>query len=41
MAVDKQPNPYFMLLKRLIDEASAKYFVGQLTSAMVYPNHMI
>ena len=39
MAVNRQPNPYDMLLGRLIDEASQKYFVGQLISATVYPNH--
>src|SRR5690348_13588141 len=28
-----------MLRGRLIDDASANYFVGQLTSATVYPSH--
>jgi len=32
-AVIKHPKPYFMLRNKFIDEASAKYFVGQLTSA--------
>ena len=40
-AVNKQPKPYFMLRKRFMDEASEKYFVGQLISATVYPNQMI
>jgi hypothetical protein len=34
-AVKRHPKPYLMLLTRLIDEASAKYFVGQLISATV------
>jgi hypothetical protein len=34
-AVIKHPKPYVMLLNKLIDEASGKYFVGQLTSAIV------
>jgi hypothetical protein len=28
------PNPYFTLRRKLIDEASSKYFVGQETSPM-------
>ena len=28
MAVPRQPKPYLMLRLRLIEEASAKYFVG-------------
>src|ERR1039457_2060766 len=35
--VHKQPKPYRMLRRRLMEDASAKYFVGQLTSAMVNP----
>jgi len=31
--VPRQPKPYFMLRLKLIEEASAKYLVGQLTSA--------
>lgn len=34
-AVIKHPKPYLMLRNRLIDDASVKYFVGQLTSAIV------
>jgi hypothetical protein len=34
-AVPRQPNPYFTLRRKLIDEASLKYFVGQLISAIV------
>jgi hypothetical protein len=41
MAVSKHPKPYFMLRNKFMDEASAKYFVGQLTSATLYPNHKI
>jgi hypothetical protein len=33
--VRRQPIPYFRLWGKLIDEASGKYLVGQLTSAMV------
>ena len=33
--VDKQPIPYLMLRAKLMDDASAKYLVGQLTSATV------
>jgi len=40
-AVLRHPKPYLILLYKLMDEASAKYFVGQLTSAIVYPNHII
>src|SRR6185312_1100921 len=36
-AVPRQPNPYLMLRRKLIEEASGKYLVGQLTSAMVNP----
>src|SRR5437870_4002779 len=32
--VPRQPKPYLMLRRRLMEEASGKYFVGQLTSAM-------
>ena len=28
------PNPYFMLRLKLMEEASSKYFVGQVTSAI-------
>src|SRR4051812_35763216 len=35
--VGRQPKPYLMLRCRLIEEASAKYLVGQLTSAIVKP----
>jgi ribulose-phosphate 3-epimerase len=31
----RQPKPYLILRLRLMDDASAKYFVGQLTSATV------
>jgi hypothetical protein len=34
-AVHRHPKPYLTLRTRLIDEASGKYFVGQLTSATV------
>src|ERR1041384_2369939 len=36
--VERHPKPYLMLRVRLIDEASMKYFVGQVTSAIVCPN---
>src|SRR5436190_14615704 len=39
--VARQPNPYLMLRRRLIEEASAKYLVGQLTSAIVNPYQKI
>jgi len=39
-AVIKHPKPYFMLRNMLIDEASGKYFVGQLTSAMAGPDDL-
>jgi hypothetical protein len=35
--VARQPKPYVTLRRKLIEEASAKYFVGQLTSPMVNP----
>ena len=35
IAVCRHPIPYFTLLKKLIDDASVKYLVGQLTSATV------
>jgi len=35
----RQPKPYFKLRLKLIDDASAKYFVGQLTSPIVKPCH--
>jgi hypothetical protein len=31
--VPKTPKPYFTLRLKLMEEASVKYFVGQLTSA--------
>src|SRR5258708_2229171 len=34
-ATDRQPRPYLTLRRKLMDEASGKYLVGQLTSAMV------
>ena len=34
-AVPRQPNPYVTLRRKLIDDASSKYLVGQLTSAIV------
>jgi hypothetical protein len=40
MAVSKHPEPSFMLRNKLIDEASAKYFVGQLTSAILFPGFL-
>src|SRR5438309_7001319 len=30
--VERHPNPYRMLRRKLMDDASGKYFVGQLTS---------
>src|SRR5882757_5494189 len=33
----RQPKPYFTLRWKLMEEASLKYFVGQLTSPMVKP----
>lgn len=33
--VERQPKPYLMLRRKLMDEASGKYLVGQLTSPMV------
>ena len=41
IAVETQPSPYRTLRRKLIDEASSKYFVGQLTSAIVYPSQRI
>jgi hypothetical protein len=35
------PRPYWILRLRLIEDASVKYFVGQLTSAIVQPRQMI
>jgi hypothetical protein len=34
-AVAKHPIPYFILREKLMDDASGKYLVGQLTSATV------
>ena len=34
-AVQRHPKPYLMLCQKLIEEASEKYLVGQLTSAIV------
>ena len=34
---DMTPNPYFMLRPKLMDEASSKYLVGQVISAISYP----
>src|ERR1051325_3134867 len=39
--VMRQPKPYLILRRRLIEEASAKYFVGQVTSAMACPCQMM
>jgi len=39
-AVNRHPSAHFMLLKKSIEDASAKYFVGQLISATVYPIQM-
>src|SRR4051812_11454839 len=39
--VDRQPKPYFTLRRKLIDDASLKYLVGQLTSPIVNPCHRI
>src|SRR6266850_8306318 len=33
----RQPKPYFTLRRKLMEEASLKYFVGQLTSPIVKP----
>src|ERR1039458_9604328 len=33
----RQPKPYLRLRRKLIEDASGKYFVGQLTSAIVKP----
>jgi hypothetical protein len=33
----RQPKPYFTLRRKLMLEASLKYFVGQLTSPIVNP----
>ena len=38
---DRQPKPYFTLRLKLIEDASSKYFVGQLTSPIVKPCHKI
>jgi hypothetical protein len=35
--VAKTPRPYFTLLEKLMDEASLKYFVGQLISPIRNP----
>ena len=35
--VPSTPNPYFTLRRKLMDEASSKYFVGQETSPMRKP----
>ena len=40
-AVAKQPKPYLRLRRKLIDEASAKYLVGHVTSAITCPCHRI
>src|ERR1017187_3544261 len=37
----RQPKPYLQLRWKLMDDASLKYFVGQLTSPMVKPCHKI
>jgi hypothetical protein len=34
MEVPKTPNPYLVLLEKLIEDASSKYFVGQVISAI-------
>jgi len=41
IAVYRHPRPYLMLRNKFIDEASEKYFVGQLISATVCPNQII
>jgi len=35
IAVLRQPKPYSTLRRKFIEEASGKYLVGQLTSAIV------
>jgi hypothetical protein len=37
MAVAKTPNPYAVLLEKLMEEASSKYLVGQLISPIRNP----
>ena len=37
----KQPKPYLQLRRKLMEDASLKYFVGQLTSPIVNPCHKI
>src|SRR6185503_13710427 len=39
--VFKQPKPYWTLRRKLIEDPSWKYFVGQVTSAMTYPSQWI
>jgi len=41
MAVSRHPNPYLTLREKLMDDASSKYLVGQLTSAIIKPVHII
>ena len=36
-AVMRQPMPYFTLREKLIEDASAKYFAGQVISATLNP----
>ena len=36
-AVPRHPKPYFKLRRKLMEDASGKYFVGQLTSPIVNP----
>src|SRR5438093_5932337 len=40
-AVFRQPKPYLTLRQKLIDDASEKYRVGQLTSPIPCPNQRI
>src|SRR5271169_1291809 len=41
MPTFRQPKPYFTLRRKLIEDASLKYLVGQLTSPIVKPCHKI
>src|SRR6185369_7248280 len=40
-AVPSTPKPYFTLLLKLIEDASGKYLVGQLTSPILKSAHTI
>ena len=39
--VQRQPEPYLTLRRKLIEDASGKYFVGQLISAIVQPSQRV